>query len=47
MFERVILMYNDELIFEHDLVEALKQNGWTDGILNHPTEKELYNEGCC
>lgn len=34
-------MYNDELIFEHDLVEALKQNGWTDGILNHPTEKEL------
>ena len=34
-------MYNDELIFEHDLIEALKQNGWTDGVLNHPTEKQL------
>ena len=36
-------MYNDELQFEHDLVEALKQNGWTDGILNHPTEEDLLN----
>lgn len=34
-------MYNDELVFEHDFVEALKQNGWTDGVLNHPTEKDL------
>ena len=34
-------MYNDELKFEHDLVEALKQNGWTDGVLNHPTEEDL------
>ncbi|MDD2435489.1 MAG: HsdR family type I site-specific deoxyribonuclease [Bacilli bacterium] len=34
-------MYSDELVFEHDFVEALKQNGWTDGVLNHPTEKDL------
>ena len=34
-------MYDDELVFEHDLVEALKQNGWTDGILNHPNERQL------
>ena len=34
-------MYDDELKFEHDLVEALQQNGWNDGVLNHPTEKEL------
>ena len=34
-------MYNDELKFEHDLVESLKQHGWKDGILNHPTEQEL------
>lgn len=34
-------MYNDELLFEHDLIEALKRNGWTDGILNHPTEEDL------
>ena len=34
-------MYDDELKFEADLVEALKKNGWTDGVLNHPTEKDL------
>ncbi len=34
-------MYNDELLFEHDLVESLKQNGWIDGVLNRPTEKDL------
>lgn len=34
-------MYNDELLFEHDFVEALKQNGWTDGVLSHPTEQDL------
>ncbi len=34
-------MYNDELLFEHDFVEALKQNGWADGVLNHPSEQDL------
>ena len=34
-------MYNDELVFEHDFVEALKTNGWTDGVLKNPTEKDL------
>ena len=34
-------MFDDELKFEAALVEALKQNGWTDGVLNHPTEKDL------
>lgn len=34
-------MYNDELSFENDLIEALKQNGWTDGILKYPTEEQL------
>jgi type I restriction enzyme R subunit len=24
-------------------VKSLEQNGWTDGILNHPTEKDLIN----
>lgn len=41
MFRKELFMYNDELKFEHDLVEALKQNGWTDGVLNHPTEEDL------
>ena len=41
MFRKEFFMYNDELKFEHDLVEALKQNGWTDGVLNHPTEEDL------
>lgn len=34
-------MYNDELLFESDLVKSLQQNGWTDGVLNHPTEQDL------
>jgi type I restriction enzyme, R subunit len=34
-------MYDDELKFEHDLVESLKQHGWKDGVLNHPTEQDL------
>lgn len=34
-------MYDDELMFERDFIEALKQNGWTDGVLNHPTEQDL------
>lgn len=35
--------YNDELLFEHDLIESLKQNGWRDGVLKYPTEKDLIN----
>ncbi len=34
-------MFDDELEFEHALVKELVANGWTDGVLNHPTEKEL------
>ena len=34
-------MFNDELEFEKAFVQALKNSGWTGGILNHPTEKEL------
>lgn len=34
-------MYNDELQFEHDLVATLKQHGWANEVLNHPTEKDL------
>lgn len=34
-------MYNDELEFEKDLVNALKNSGWTGGVLKNPTEKEL------
>ena len=34
-------MYSDELEFEKDLIEALKNSGWTGGVLKHPTEKEL------
>ena len=34
-------MYNDELEFEKDLVNALKKSGWVGGVLSHPTEKEL------
>lgn len=35
--------YNDELLFEHDLIESLIQNGWKDGVLKYPTEKDLIN----
>lgn len=34
-------MYNDELRFESDFVKSLQENGWTDGVLNNPTEKDL------
>ena len=36
-------MYNDELKFEADFVRSLQENGWTDGILKNPTEKDLLN----
>lgn len=35
------MAFDDELEFEHALVNELVANGWTDGILNHPTEKDL------
>lgn len=34
-------MYNDELKFEADFIRSLQENGWTDGILKNPTEKDL------
>ena len=34
-------MYNDELKFETDFVRSLQENGWTDGVLKNPTEKDL------
>ena len=34
-------MYNDELKFEADFVRSLQENGWTDGVLKNPTEKDL------
>lgn len=34
-------MYNDELKFEADFVRSLQENGWADGILKNPTEKDL------
>ena len=36
-------MFDDELEFENALVNELVANGWTDGVLNHPTEKDLLN----
>ena len=36
-------MYNDELQFEHDFIKSLQENGWTDGVLKNPTEKDLLN----
>lgn len=35
------MAFDDELEFEQALVNELVANGWTDGILNHPTEKDL------
>ena len=35
------MSFDDELEFEHALVNELVANGWTDGILDHPTEKDL------
>ncbi len=37
------MSFDDELEFEHALVNELVANGWTDGILDHPTEKDLLN----
>ena len=34
-------MYTSELQFEADFIYSLQQNGWTDGILKNPTEKDL------
>ena len=34
-------MYNDELDFEKDFIQALVKSGWVGGVLSHPTEKEL------
>ena len=34
-------MYNDELLFEKDLIKSLQQNGWSMDVLNHPTEQDL------
>lgn len=35
------MSFDDELKFESALVQELKANGWHDGVLNHPTEKDL------
>ncbi len=34
-------MYNDELKFEADFIKSLQENGWSDGVLRNPTEKDL------
>ena len=36
-------MYNDELQFEADFIKSLQENGWSNGILKNPTEKDLLN----
>ena len=36
-------MYTSELQFEADFIYSLQQNGWTDGVLKNPTEKDLLN----
>ncbi|MBO6215538.1 MAG: type I restriction endonuclease subunit R [Lachnospiraceae bacterium] len=34
--------YDDELVFEHDLVEYLREKcGWTNGVIKNPSEKDL------
>ena len=34
--------YNDELVFERDLVEYLQKScGWKDGLIKNPTEEDL------
>ena len=34
--------YNDELLFERDLINYLQQScGWKDGLINNPTEEDL------
>ena len=37
------MSFDDELKFEAELVKTLQANGWTDGVLNSPTEEELIN----
>ena len=34
-------MYTSELNFESDFIKSLQENGWTDGVLKNPTEKDL------
>ena len=34
-------MYTSELNFEADFIKSLQENGWTDGVLKNPTEKDL------
>ena len=34
-------MYTSELNFEADFINSLQENGWTDGVLKNPTEKDL------
>ena len=38
-----LISFDDELKFEAELVKTLQANGWTDGVLNSPTEEELIN----
>ena len=35
------MAFVNELEFEHNLVNELKEKGWSDGVLNQPTEKQL------
>ena len=35
------MFYNKESDFEDDLVAVLKRHGWTDGVLEYPTEQDL------
>lgn len=36
--------YNDELLFERDLIDYLQQScGWKDGLIKNPTEEDLIN----
>ena len=34
-------MFNDELLFEQDLIKLLIDNGWEKEIIKYPTEKDL------
>ena len=34
-------MYTSEIKFEEDFIKSLQENGWTDGVLKNPTEKDL------
>lgn len=35
------MFYDKESDFEDDLVAVLKRHGWTDGVLEYPTEQDL------